>query len=376
MPGWVPVLAALLVLLLAFLLLWRSRAEPSRKEVAASSMTGGIPGAAVQLLDGQQDALDACREIMTRLSFRDSIDHEKFATVVLKSGEHLIESRLNLLTDGGNVALNSVQALRHGELVLRFSTKGQALINAGQLSIARDAAGRLLPQLKDATGQVREIGRVGGVAKVGKVANVAAAVVGAAHLIAGADISKRLKSMDTKIDALLAGRRIDQFARLERVFTSAKELLALSETRNVSSELWRLRGDLRELRSIWRHECENMVAQIDGNRGWFERQATADQRVLTSLSDAEQHTYWIEYALRLDRILASASGTWEAYEAGLADEMKNLDDLRTKFEEKQASIQDDKLKASLPPQTSIAEIVSSYRDMLPLALPAPTPVVV
>jgi hypothetical protein len=37
-------------------------------------------------------------------------------------------------------------------------------------------------------------------------------VVGAAHVISGADISKRLKEVDAKIGLLLAYRRIDQMA--------------------------------------------------------------------------------------------------------------------------------------------------------------------
>ncbi len=368
-----PIAGAVAVFVGALLLLWRlrhARATAGRQDLAVTqaNIAGNAVGFQLQRFTDQQDALVACRDIMSRLSFRDSIDHEKFAAVVQKSAEQLIETRLGLLTNGGSVALNSVQALQHGEMILTFSAKGQALLNAGQVTIARDAAGRLLPQLKDASGHVREFGRIGSVGKVGKVANVAAVVVGAAHLIAGADISKRLKFMDTKIDALLAFRRIDQIARIENAFASAKELLVLSGTRDTSSELWRLRSELRELRSIWRREFEHNLSQIEDKKGWFDRQKAVDGRAQQKLSEGEIHVFWLEYSLRLDRMLASASGTWEAQELSLADELKEFDILLAKFEEKRAIIKDGELRASLEPVTfAITEVVTQYRRMLPIA---------
>jgi hypothetical protein len=50
-----------------------------------------------------------------------------------------------------------------------------------------------------------------------RLATLSAAIVGAAHFIAGADLAKRLSRVESKLDLLLASRRIDQLARLERI---------------------------------------------------------------------------------------------------------------------------------------------------------------
>lgn len=58
------------------------------------------------------------------------------------------------------------------------------------------------------------------------MAVISSAVVSVAHVISAADLAHRMKQMDTKLDLLIAYRRIDQEARLEGVFYAARELCA------------------------------------------------------------------------------------------------------------------------------------------------------
>ena len=81
-------------------------------------------------------------------------------------------------------------------------------------------------------------------------------------MISAADLARTLKQVDQKLDLLLAYRRIDQAASLERIYTSARELLAspLDEIRRM--EVWRLRGEMRQLRAAWRGEREHHLNEI------------------------------------------------------------------------------------------------------------------
>jgi hypothetical protein len=106
------------------------------------------------------------------------------------------------------------------------SQGGKVLLSMGVVKIARDSQGHLLPQLRNAqTGKIVEIMKgASNATRIAKMAALSSAVVGAAHIIASADIAKRLKILDSKVDALLAYRQIDQVVTLERIYTSAKEL--------------------------------------------------------------------------------------------------------------------------------------------------------
>jgi hypothetical protein len=96
-----------------------------------------------------------------------------------------------------------------------------------------------------------------------RLATISTAVIGAAHIISAADIAKRLKEVDEKINLLLAYRRIDQLAALERIYTSARELCAGAPSLDKQWELWRLRGELRELRIRWRRELNQKLGLIE-----------------------------------------------------------------------------------------------------------------
>lgn len=118
-----------------------------------------------------------------------------------------------------------------------------------------------------------------GVATMTQLCAASAMVVAAADLIAGADIAKRLKQVESKLDSLIRYRRIDQVSKLERIFTSAKELCFGPLSREKRWELWRLRGELRELRCTWRHELNDHLDQIKAPRqaSWLDQIFTSQQ---------------------------------------------------------------------------------------------------
>lgn len=79
-------------------------------------------------------------------------------------------------------------------------------------------------QLHDAQGKVVAFLRDGAVPAI-KASAISATVFGIAHMLASTDVSTKLTAIETRLDKLLEFRRIDQAATLERIYTTAQELL-------------------------------------------------------------------------------------------------------------------------------------------------------
>jgi hypothetical protein len=234
------------------------------------------------------------------------------------------------------------------------------------------ASGRTLPVLiESGTGKIIEVFKEARGARVlSQVANLSTAIVGAAHFIASADISKRLHQLNCKVDLLLAFRRIDQVAALERIFTMAKEIARSLPGRSKRLELWRLRGELRELRSVWRRELEHHLRQIENPEDalWILRtlspQSSLDQDVQQKIAPIQVQLGLIEYALRLDQALAIGSESTREFSITLGDEMKELEAVASLLEEKANYIKLEAERRSVDPLIEATRtIVSHYQSV-------------
>jgi hypothetical protein len=111
--------------------------------------------------------------------------------------------------DGVVVAINSIRLLPSGaEMVVSASRKSQILLKTHKLQIVR-TGNRNLPILRDvATGKiVEQMKEVKAAKAIARLCAASTAIIGAAHLISGADIAKRLQVMDKKINLLLPNCR-------------------------------------------------------------------------------------------------------------------------------------------------------------------------
>lgn len=269
-----------------------------------------------------------CAGPIARLNFVESLDPIQFAEAA--EGEALAHARVHLrdlVADGTTITLQSLrQWTAQSEMVVAASAEASKAARAGAAVIG----GKGLPRVTDAkTGKIlehmREVGH--GRKAIASAVAVSTIVVSAAHMISAADLARTLKQVDQKLDLLLAYRRIDQAASLERIYTSARELLAspLDEVRRM--EVWRLRGDMRQLRATWRGELEHHLTEIKdpSKAAWSEWLITSrgsyDNRITEKISEGQLRLMLIEYSLRLDRVLATASDTWDVSSVTLADEL-------------------------------------------------------
>jgi hypothetical protein len=280
------------------------------------------------------------------------------------------------VADGVLVTVQSIRLLQQGaEMVVSASASGRQLLAEGRALIPfHQATGMRLPLLTDArTGKVIEQLKEMPISSVtSKLASIATLVIAAAHLVAGADLAKRLSRVESKLDFLLATRRIDQIARLERIYVTARELCLRALDHDRKLEMWRLRADLRELRSAWRQEFRLKLERVEdpASAPWFQRllstQRSVDQRVRGGISQGEAEVALIEYSMRLEYVLAVGSDTIEEFRDSQDSELDQLGQLVAQLEQKASLISGKHPDLSVEPMVkALSAVVAAHRELLP-----------
>ena len=325
---------------------------------------------------GTEVATIPCAGPIARLSFEQSLDSELFAQAA--EDDALDHARYGLGNVIGNAATLTLQGLQlwlsKSKMVVGASPEALKALRDGTAYIQQHIkSGRGLPHIVDRkTGKIIEVMKgVGqGEKLVAGAAAAAALVVVVAHMISSADLARSLKLVDQKLDLLLVYRKIDQEAKLERIYASAKELLAGPVDEARLMEIWRLRGELREIRAAWRREVEHHLKQIDDPKdaSWLDRlltlQSSNDQRIAGRISDGMAQLLMLEYSLRLDRVLAAAGDTWDESLATLVDELDALERLGCLMKDKANYISEKRRISAEPMVDGLSKIVDHYRAVL------------
>ncbi len=305
------------------------------------------------------------------------MDPQKFADAAVSAAISETESALrDIAADGLSITVNSIRLVQsQAEMIVSASMEGRILIEQAAAHVPRHAVtGKLLPHIVDVrTGKIMEIMKEAPSAqRLARLASLSSVVIGAAHLIATADIAKKLRVIDGKLDALIQYRRIDQVAVLEKIYTFARELASapLDDLRRL--ELMRLRGELRQLRSTWRRELIYHLDLIENpeQAGWLERtftsRVTNDRTVHGKISEVQIQLALIEYSMRLDQVLAVGSNSLDGFERSLADELVEIRSLSDLFREKANFISvRGKNEYSVEPMIAALDgMIAHYGDLL------------
>lgn len=252
---------------------------------------------------------------LTRLSFSDAMaSSERFGT---QMETFCNESLSQVLTgDGTNIAVQSL-LLSSNELTLvyKFSDAATRLYETGQATIPlHTESGRLLPWMVDKSGRIIEQAK-GANMLAARLAQSWSVIVSAAHVISCLDVVKRLKEIDRSLSMLVAGRRIDQDAQLNRIYTEARGILTREIDWSAVRELKRRRYDLYQLRQVWRGEISELIrsAGLPSRSGWHHsswwRRGNREKQVFISLVPIADKLERLRLALLIDACLAFSSGT-------------------------------------------------------------------
>lgn len=166
--------------------------------------------------------------------------------------------------DPANVVIQGMSLSEHRDGVLvsyEFTKRGMRLWRSRKAFVPkRLGSDNLIPQLSDVqTGRFIEQAQ-GKRVDPSHFAQVSSLVVSAAHVIAGMDMVERLERLDRKLDVLLHGREFDQMAELEKIYQMARERLSGPLMVADRQDMLRWRGDLYRLRSVWRQELQQLIA--------------------------------------------------------------------------------------------------------------------
>src|SRR5205814_2660418 len=170
------------------------------------------------------------------------------------------------LGDGMIATSNAVRFVQQtGEYVVEFSDRGKQLLQVGKATLMRSKeTGRMVPTLLDVNGKIienaREVGKLKAVA--GKMASLTSFVVGAAHIISGADVAKTVGEVRKDVKFLIEGRRNEHMAEFEAIFRTAKRRLGEAVSDANIAELRALMHKLAILRATWRRDLETKLKNI------------------------------------------------------------------------------------------------------------------
>lgn len=318
------------------------------------------------------------------LTYEDALIPDKFDKKLVENA--LVNLNMNFLFEFGtkdlsyiNNITSSIKRLKNGNIVWNLSDKGKKLLKSGKAELVfHNESGKLLPMIKDQrTGKFVEQFK-GKMPNVGsKIANLSNVVVNVAHIIAGADISNKLKSVDKKVDLLIAGRRIDQMSRIESNYLLARELLSGPLSENDISTLKLLHKEIMELRSAWRQEIELKLSSIEdpNNIGWlkkmFTRQQTRDRKVISGICEFEKEIRLIGFSLSYDLALCQVIGNSNTFiNITLPDEIIRLNRIKVLVEEKTNFISgysNDEIVRSV--NDYFGYICEKYSTFIPVVLP-------
>lgn len=301
---------------------------------------------------------------IVELSFAESLDSKRFSEVVEQDAIAILTQtfdRLKMVAD----AAGAIKELRKNTtLIVQVSDRGQQLLNQGRVTFAFDRSGNILPQLKDGRNQIVEMLKAGP-GNAGRLAQLSALVLAASHAVSSADIASQLKTIQTRLVALLELRRVDQAARLERIYCAAKELLIGPRTDLAEIEIWRLRAELRELRASWRRELVFNLGNIENPNdasylAWLTTfTSTVNSRIHAQLTQGSLQLSFVEYSLRLDQALAISAGQQIVALASLEGELDELQNVSNLLD-----IKSDYLKQSSTQFSEAKNIVSALDDMI------------
>lgn len=304
--------------------------------------------------------------ILADLRLDDAIDVRRYGEAARRFEEREHRQELAVAGDIVTVVTNVRDLARTGsQLTFELTSTIRAGLARGTLRLVRDGDGKLLAMVQDArTGRLTELLR--GVPSGARLGALTATVYGLAHLVSAKDLATKLDAVTAKIDVLLVARSIDQRARLEAVFARAKELGMAPLDPAAVEELRGLRHEVRELRYVWRGEVVHALRSlrdpppVNRMNARFSVTRVRHAAMHDGLREAAGRVAMMEFALRLEHLLAVASNEAEPFLNVLPDELAAWDDMADLLQAKAQTIGYEELTAE-PYVEAVREVVRVYR---------------
>lgn len=191
-------------------------------------------------------------------------------------------NKINRVTDSTGdatvITVKIIDVIQNKNLILaKFPDHAQKLLKSGKLVEMTTKNGeKLLIATSKKTGNIVAHARKVDPTMVSKLSNVATGIVSAAHIISGYDNSKRLKSIQGKVNDVLRLMSQEKAATLEAAFETVKELSNRVPTESEINQLRNVKFKLKELRSIWFSNVNDKLLKITNpdKRSWWQKKVS------------------------------------------------------------------------------------------------------
>jgi hypothetical protein len=251
------------------------------------------------------------------------------------SEEQVIQQFAARLGDGVVTGANAIKFIQStGEYVVEFSKQGRELLQVGQATLMKSKeTGRMIPKLIGLDGRIiesgKEVGKLSSVA--GKVASLSSIIIGAAHIISGADVAKKVAQVGRDVQFLVQARQNEKVAKLEAIYHSAQQILAEPLSEHARWELRRQMREIAEVRATWRRDLETKLERVNdpNSIGFFHHylrtQHSKDKQVASGISVCQEDLVMVEVSMVMQIALAQPIGDLDVFlTRGLPSELSLL----------------------------------------------------
>lgn len=299
-------------LVLASVIIWFSY-----RKVKAQSIVDNYP------LLKEETSLKVSSEYhpIHKRTFKESLDlvlfNDDLIGYNMNKSEEALKQIFNLSPGNGVKMLESVKVIKESNnIVWELSKEGKKALQAGKLEWVLDKKTKqYLPILRGAKGKkFTEMIRGAQPGKLAHVAKLTNIIVNAAHIISGADLSKKLNQANKKLDYLVEARKIDKLSELESLYYELQEIFNDSHLEEKRKLVYQIHNKIRKVRITCHNELEYQLNDIkdpksNSNLAFqviFGFDKSKDKKVFEEVSKLEDKLRFIDYCFALDFAICSS----------------------------------------------------------------------
>lgn len=257
--------------------------------------------------------------------------------------------------------------IKRNAIVFEISKNGQSMLDSGKAVLSFDKSGKLLPHIRSSeTGKIIEHFREAKFPLASKLASLSTIIVSAAHIVSGADISRKLNRIQEGVSFLVATRKIDQMADLRSIYENIRELFSLEKSQEVDRYLKKEVRYLSKLRYTWIGEVEyhlNQLSYADSyeSQNWlkklFSRKKTVDDKISNKLTPFTAELQLIDFTIVLELLIYEYCGlSNHLTEVRMKDEVANIEKIRDLLIDKSALLTEDNVAVDL--------VIQGFNDLI------------
>lgn len=257
--------------------------------------------------------------------------------------------------------------VKRNAIVFEISKNGQSMLESGQAVLSFDKSGKLLPHIRSSeTGKIIEHFRGAKFPLASKLASLSSIIVGAAHIVSGADISRKLDRIQEGVSFLVAVRKIDQMADLRSIYENIRELFSLEKSQEIERDLKKEVRHLSKLRYTWIGEIEyhlNQLSYTDSyeSKSWlkklFSRKKTVDNKISSKLTPFTAELQLIDFTIVLELLIYEYCGlSNHLTEVRMKDEVTNIEKIKNLLINKSELLTEDNIAVDF--------VIQEFNDLI------------